>query len=184
MQNNTKNERMKIRTVREHIAAVLVASLALPLGVSSARAETRSALEPEARLWAARTCYVEASFRSDDCVALLWVMHKRAKRAGRPWLDMLRDYSAINADTKRANEARAFPWGDVPAKPDSFNRQWGKLRDLVAEFAEGKLADPCPRAYHWGGTMDPARGRMVRARCAVTTANTFYAVTRPQGVRR
>ena len=44
------------------------------------------------------------------------------------------------------------------------------------EFASGQHEDPCPRAEHWGGSMDKPKGRMIRARCAVSTVNTFYAV--------
>jgi hypothetical protein len=161
----------------EQIARALVAGVALQLLSGTARADA-SETTAEAQLWAARACYVESSWRAADCIAILWVARKRATRAQRPWLDMLQDYSAVKANTPRAREARTFPWGDVPHMSRSFNRQWLKLRKLVVEFAEGRHVDPCPRAQHWGGTMDLAQGRMVPARCAVATANTFYALQR------
>jgi hypothetical protein len=127
-------------------------------------------------IWAARACYIEATFRESDCVALLWVARKRAERSQREWLAMLSDYSAVHADNPRAKEVRAFPWGDVAGKTTRFNRNWKRLRELVIEVASGQHADPCPRAQHWGGSMDDPHGRMVPARCSIVTANTFYAV--------
>jgi hypothetical protein len=127
-------------------------------------------------IWAARACYVEATFRETDCLALLWVARKRAERAQNEWLDMLSAYSAVHANNPRAKEVRAFPWGDVPGKSKVWNRRWQRLRELVVEFASGQHADPCPRAQHWGGTMDHPQGRMIPARCSAVTVNTFYAV--------
>jgi hypothetical protein len=132
--------------------------------------------DPSELVWAARVCYLEATWRESDCVALLYVAQKRANRVGRSWLDVLREYSAINARNARATEVRSYPWGDVPNQSEAFNRRWQRLRELVSEFAEGKQSDPCPRAEHWGGSMDHPRGRMIPARCAASTVNTFYAV--------
>jgi hypothetical protein len=127
-------------------------------------------------IWAARACYIEATFRESDCVALLWVARKRAEGSARGWLELLSDYSAVRANNPRAEEVRSFPWADVSNKTNRWNRNWERLRQLVVEFASGQHADPCPRARHWGGTMDYPHGRMVPARCSIVTANTFYAV--------
>jgi hypothetical protein len=127
-------------------------------------------------IWAARICYLEATWRESDCIALLWVAQKRAQRVDRPWLDVLHDYSALHVNKPRALEVREFPWGDIPGKSAAFNRRWQRLRELVVEVASGQRPDPCPRAEHWGGKMDHPRGRMVPARCSASTANTFYAV--------
>ena len=135
-----------------------------------------SELDTGSLLWAARTCYLEASFNPTDCVALLWVARKKAARVDKPWVEVLRQYSSIRTKTPRAQEVSAFPWGDVPGKTESFNRRWQDLRDLVVEFTEGAHEDPCPNAEHWGGSMDHPQGRMIRARCAASTANTFYAI--------
>jgi hypothetical protein len=161
------------------VTFLLLASCVAELVPSRARADTHPAFtseEAETYLWAARACYLEATWRESDCVALLYVTRKRARRAERPWLDMLHDYSAIDAKTPRAEETRAFPWGDIPNKSARFNRRWQRLRNLVVEFAQGRHPNPCPHAVHWGGTMDHAKGRMVRARCAVPTVNTFYVL--------
>ena len=127
-------------------------------------------------IWAARACYIEATFREADCVALLWVAKKRAERSEREWLELLSAYSAVHANNPRAKEVRAFPWGDVTGKSSVWNRQWKRLRELVVEVASGQHRDPCPRAQHWGGSMDSPHGRMVPARCSAVTVNTFYAV--------
>jgi hypothetical protein len=162
-------------------AACLIVALAIAYSPVITRAEPTETvvprpLDPSELVWAARVCYLEATWRESDCVALLYVAKKRATRAGRSWLDVLREYSAINARNARATEIRTYPWGDVPNMPESFNRRWQRLRELVTEFTQGKQSDPCPRAEHWGGTMDHPRGRMIPARCAAATANTFYAI--------
>lgn len=109
-------------------------------------------------------------------MALIHVARKRAARVGRAWLDVLREYSALRARNARAAEVRAYPWGVVPDKTPAWNARWAALRQLVAEVERGQHEDPCPAAEHWGGRMDPQRGRMIPARCAGATANTFYAV--------
>jgi hypothetical protein len=154
--------------------AVLACVLAMP---PSARADSEGRGE-SGMVWAARACYLEATWRESDCIALLYVVRKRAARVDRDWLDVLRDYSALFANNPRAKEVRAYPWGDVPGKSATWNRRWEQLRNLVVEVASGQHEDPCPRAEHWGGKMDKPRGRMVKARCAASTANTFYAVTK------
>ncbi len=90
---------------------------------------------------------------------------------------MLRQYSAIDADNPRAREVSAWPWGDISGKSERFNERWAELRELVTEVLRGARDDPCPRAVHWGGAMDAPKGKMVPAKCASATANTFYAVT-------
>ena len=184
---SNKSERRFSASIGAMLAAVLACACAIARAESGeasqliARAEAgeaspAAAPDPSKLVWAARICYLEASFRESDCIALLWVAKKRASRVDRPWLDVLRDYSAINASNERARRVRAFPWGDIDGRSDVFNRSWERLRELVTEFAEGKHKDPCPRAEHWGGTMDHPHGRMVKARCAAATVNTFYAV--------
>ena len=139
---------------------------------------------PNHLVWAARACYIEATFREADCVAVLWVARKRAERSDRGWLELLSDYSAVRANTPRAKEVRGYPWGDVAGKSAVWNRQWQRLRELVVEFASGQHADPCPRAQHGGGSMDSPHGRMVPARCSLATANIFYAVRAWRPVKR
>ena len=159
-----------------HLILALALIAAASSAPSSALADAAPSRSDEHLIWAARACYLEATWREPDCIALLYVVRKRADRHDRDWLDVLRDYSALSANNARAKEVRAFPWGDVPGKPEGFNRRWQRLRELVVEVASGQHEDPCPRAEHWGGKMDKPRGKMVKARCAATMANTFYAV--------
>ena len=82
--------------------------------LSSGAARAEPIEEDPHLIWAARACYLEATWRESDCIALLWVAQKRAQRVSRPWIDVLRDYSAIEANNERAREVREFPWGDIP----------------------------------------------------------------------
>jgi hypothetical protein len=173
-------ERRRFENTRAHRPASALTAACLVLFTlsiaASAQAEVVHEQEPNHAVWAARACYLEASFREADCIALLYVARKRAERVSRPWFAVLRDYSAIDADNPRAREVREYPWGDIPGKPAAFNARWERLRQLVVEVASGQRQDPCPRAEHWGGKMDKPQGRMVPARCAVSTANTFYTL--------
>lgn len=162
----------------DELDCIVLVFIALLVGTLVGSALTAHAQEPDARLTAARVCYLEASFRETDCVALLWVASKRAKQAGCELEEMLLAYSAIDANTARAREVRTYGWGDVPGMPARWNARWLKLRELVTDVLAGEYKDPCPRAMHWGGKMDSAKPGMVPARCAAATANTFYAVRR------
>jgi hypothetical protein len=126
----------------------------------------------------AQTCFVEAGFRHADCTAIVFVVLRRAARARSTFTEMLWAYSALDADTARAAEVRAYPWGNVPGKLDGWNRHWAKLRAHVTRIAAGEVRDPCPGASHWGGRMDRPRGRMVPVRCSSRTENRFYRVMR------
>ena len=164
------------------VVACVVVAITLGVPWSAAAEEEPPTLgtvgqdAPNHLVWAARACYLEATFREADCIALLWVARKRAERSQREWIELLSDYSAIHANNPRAKEIRDYPWGDVAGKTRTWNRQWQRLRQLVVEVASGQHRDPCPRAQHWGGSMDNPHGRMVPARCSAITVNTFYAV--------
>jgi hypothetical protein len=178
MRSNQQSRERASSVSRVAVCASLIGALAMWMPASS-RAESVDSAQADPNdhlIWAARVCYLEATWREADCIALLFVAQKRAERVDRPWLDVLNDYSALHAKNDRAREVRSFPWGDIPGKPAAFNRRWERLRALVVEVASGQHKDPCPRAEHWGGKMDQPRGNMIKARCAASTANTFYAV--------
>lgn len=134
----------------------------------------------------ARVCYLEATFRESDCVAMWHVARKRAALARQLPLGAdvdaevivatLDRYSAIGASNERARTVRVFPDADVDGMGAVWNMRWARLRELAREVVAGEHADPCPAAIHWGGTIDPPRGSMVPARCMGDTANVFYAV--------
>ena len=136
-------------------------------------------LNPTEKLWAARACFAEASFRTDDCTEILSTITDRAQ-AGQ-WLWMLRRYCSgrregLKRPTARQAEIRTYPWADVPGKSPRFNKKWAELRLHVTEWADGKHKSKC-NATHWGGRRDKPRGGMVPAAC-MGTANTFYVVER------
>lgn len=127
----------------------------------------------------AQVCFLEAGWREADCRAMASVARKRAAIDGRHWLVMLRDYSALDVKWKaRPRAVRQFVWGDVAGHSQRWNDRWARLRALALRIVQRDYDDPCPSAMHWGGTMDPPRRGMIRARCARPTANTFYAVSR------
>lgn len=128
-------------------------------------------------LIAARDCVLEADFRLNDCAGIL---HTARKRKPLQWLEGVIEYSApaLRAKLPRAQEIRTYPDGDVPGKSASFNRKWAVLRAFVRRVLAGEVRDPCPGAVYFGGKMDSPHGRMVPAKCAGSTANTFYALAR------
>lgn len=103
---------------------------------------------------------------------------------------MLLRYSALDANTPRAAEVRAYPWGNHPGKSESWNRRWQRLRDHATRIVAGEVADPCG-ADHFGARDIPVdveraerairAGKWARIRCG--TKNAMYrVVTRaPQG---
>lgn len=150
---------------------------------------------PQARLWLARAMVAEAGFLNrTDHVALAWVLAKRWKRLRErrdpslPFVKVVRAYCAGLGDTaarsRRQQWVRELP-GDAQTRPKSWpskyswkrhRKLWRRVLERADAWARGELADPCPQAVHWGGTMDKPRGRM-RAVCArLPTANDLYSV--------
>lgn len=127
----------------------LVAAVGVFVSLANADVRAQGALDAEMHVddlvWAARACYLEASFRKHDCLAILHVAKKRADRVGRFWVDVLTQYSALGANNPRAREVREYPWSDIEGKPAAFNRRWRLLRALVVEFASGQHTDPASR---------------------------------------
>lgn len=127
----------------------------------------------------ARVCQFEASFSRADCAAIFWVIYKRAERAERQWLDVLRDYSTLyEGATSRAREIRRYPWGDVRHETRAFNDAWQEQRTYAADIFLGVVPDPCPAAVHWGGRSDPRPPGFVQVECSRPTVNLMYRVAR------
>lgn len=133
-------------------------------------------------LSAARTCYMEATWNRTDCNAILWTAAKRSRaKMGSPaWLSALISYSssAASQSNAHARNAMRLPDSDLWGATSAWNARWLALRQYVARVLSGAEADSCPSAWHFGGRMDSRQGRMVPARCAGDTANTFYALAR------
>lgn len=143
----------------------------------------RAALaEPEQLL--AKVCWIEATWRHDDCAAIVYVLKKRAKRIHVSVEEMAHSYSALKTSTPRAAEARALPAGLGPRGL----LEWSKLLKVAAGALTGVVPNPCPGAGHWGARNLP--GDLERAldaieagswrvvKCRSQTANAFYAERR------
>lgn len=139
----------------------------------------------------ARVCWKEASFRLSDCAAIGYVLQARALRAGWTFERMARSYASLGADSERAARARALPDSDSPSFTQAENGRWALVRIVARETMQGRAANPCPKARHWGATNlvpDVLRaagalraGRWVRVSCRPATANAFYREARTLG---
>ncbi len=147
------------------------------------------AIPADEGLTTAQVCHLEATWRRDDCVAMVDVAKRRAARVKRPWIEVLREYSALDKGSTRANEIREYPDGDVPGKNAVFNRRWAALRKYVRRVLAGEVRSPCRGADHWGARDRRLRdhviaaravseGRWVHAVCSTFTANAFYRQVR------
>jgi len=135
---------------------------------------------------------VEATFRSDDCAGIAYVLAERARMAGWSYERMLWAYSALDGETQHAAEGRSLVCGAV--SDDRFgarwNQQWAELQRVAAQALLGALPNPAPGAHHYGSPQlanDVQRGeRAVRdGRWSVvrtSTANIFYRVRRSRVV--
>lgn len=154
------------------------------LGISSiytseARADTA--------LHAAQACYLEAEWRIADCVAILWVLQKRAAAAQRTFEEQLWGYTALKSATPRSRLAKGLPAGDYEHWSKTQNASWRAVREAAAAVLGGSLKSPCPGAVHWGAPdLDNdvqrafaaiTRGDWKIVRCRERTANIFYALT-------
>jgi len=193
----TANRRRLLSAIVTLLWAII---LATAIGDACSRRGAKAQTRSELALLSARVCYLEASFRRDDCAALLNVARKRAgvrerfssssswaRQNGSKFDRLLNRYSALAAPTARARFIRAFPWGDVLTQPNAFNARWAELRSFVSRVLSGAQRDPCPHATQWGARygLDKERadraitaGLWLPARCAKSTANAFYAERR------
>lgn len=112
----------------------------------------------------------EADFRKADHIAIAWVLAKRWRmyQRGAKYDPATQDFSwfimayssTMKIGRERAKRIRQLPWGD-PVRPHSdhvslerYTRNWAQARETVSQWYQGRHPDPCPRALHWGGTMD------------------------------
>ena len=137
----------------------------------------------------AQACWLEATYRTEDCAAIAHVILKRAASARVEPAVMAYAYS-LNKPTPRAAQARALPAG-LPARELP---RWQALVRIAQGALEGRISNPCPRARHWGSPVlapDVERaGRAIRQNrwvvvvCTRRTANTFYAHAAKRELRR
>lgn len=133
----------------------------------------------------ARVCWKESTFRRSDCAAIAYVLKRRARARGWTFERMAYAYS-LGKKTERSAHARSLPDGDARRFSPAANREWSDLREYARDALAGRIANPCPRAGHWGGmkltpdleraTRAVSEGAWVPVDCRVDTVNTFFAM--------
>jgi hypothetical protein len=155
----------------------------------------------EAKLTLAQALVGEADWHRPDHEAIAHVLVKRwrAFRRNRPssipFTDFVKLYSApLKTKEARARRIQALPWGTFAGPGDVSGERWvswaisskrapggwggarwDRVRKLVTDWGRGRVKDPCPRAIHWGGTMDRPTATMSPVNCG-PTRNIFYRV--------
>jgi hypothetical protein len=138
-----------------------------------------------ARHTLARTLVAEADWHTPDHAAIAHVLVKRWRIASGPrgllhgirFEDFVREYSALwkPEHTNRKRGIRALPWGPFPERSQWGGGRWDVVRKWVEKWGTGRVNDPCPKALHWGGTMDRPAGHWHPVSCG-RTRNIFYLV--------
>lgn len=128
----------------------------------------------EARYNLARCLVGEAGWEAPDHSAIPWALARSwaaRKRAGHEltFATQVHRYCAVLRvpnPTPRQRWVLALPEtgpmteeNEPDAFPDniawsSYSERWDAVRAFVDRWAAGEVEDPCPRADHWGGTMD------------------------------
>jgi hypothetical protein len=145
---------------------------------SPARAQAEQLTEQD-KLVLAQALVGEADWSQVDHAAIAWVLQKRWQlylRNNEPvsFAQFVRMYcSPLKTRSPRAKAIQALPWG--PARGPWGGKRWDRVRTWVERWADGRVTDPCPRAMHWGGTMDRPYGHWAPVSCG-KTRNIFYTV--------
>ena len=147
--------------------------------------------DSESQLWLARSCVGEAGWAQfDECIAIAWVYAARAKQSSRyTFLKMVRRYSAALQKGRSMSWVRGLNYsGRLPRGwpgglrwYQGYRRVWKTTLIVAGNWAEGKHANPCPGANHFGGPMDHHRAvkaRWMPVRCSVRMRNRFYTSLR------
>ena len=170
--------------VKAQVSATFVAGAPVTLRANSSGPNER---EPRPlSIVLAQACWLEATWQSTDCAAIAYVILRRADDARMTPAAMAHAYS-LDKKTPRAAKARALPEGLHARELERF----AVLVDITEGVLEGRIANPCPRAFHWGSRVlstDVAcaehaisQGRWRVVRCKKATANAFYAKAAAQG---
>lgn len=150
-----------------------------------------SSWDADARITLARAWVGEADWRPRDHIAIGWVLAKRWKIYNRrpersaSFGEFIRLYcSPLKGHSRRQRLIQALPWGDPTSMavgaykhPKNVTR-WRRVRERVERWGRGLFRDPCPKALHWGGTMDTPYRNWFPVRCGGPTANIFYRIQR------
>ncbi len=161
--------------------------------------------DEETKIWLARSCVGEIGFgftdrpheADEECVAIAWVYAKRVKAIRWPLQKVIRRYSAA----VKPHSAHTRPWilglnrGSQEPAAWPKNLRWSvhkplwkqKLR-VLDRWANGEIADPLPKANHYGGKMDARMAEYIRKWKRVPTPeyylNRFYDSRRLTGTPR
>lgn len=177
-------------------------AVAVLAGIGSAASASASPIPAsywtdEAKLTLARAWVGEADWNAPDHVAIGWVLSKRWKiyNRTRPEAKRIRFEgfvgmycSPLKGRNLRQRRIQALPWGDPikrqlgPYRLRRNVRRWRVVRERVERWGRGELKDPCPKALHWGGTMDKPYQNWKPVRCG-STRNTFYRVQKFKAAR-
>jgi hypothetical protein len=161
--------------------------LSLLLLCSSASAQVPATeWTPDAKVWLARALVAEAGWSAeDDHAAIMWVLVRRWRILQEPYpgirfTAVVRAYCSalsprLGRPSPRQAWVRALEWGKPPGEGlRRFSEAWRDVQQLVMDWQEGWVPDPCPGAVHWGGSMDVPWLGLVRVSCGSPTANHFY----------
>jgi len=129
-----------------------------------------------AQMTLARTLVGEADWSEPDHAAIAHVLVKRWRRQVKHkpegFEHFIQRYSAVwKLDTPRKRAVRALPWGEFVGPWGG--KRWLKVQRFVRRWGDGLVADPCPEALHWGGTMDKPHAGWRPVRCG-RTKNLFW----------
>jgi len=174
---------------------ILCGALLLTSAVAHARPPLpEGQWNPQTRLWLARAMVAEAGWRAArDHVAIAYVLARRYRRALARWpelrfVDVVRNYCAGLGGHNRSLTPRQMWLRSL--RPDETRPEgwpgriswsqhvplWRAVFVRSERWSRGELRDPCGgHAWHWGGTIDSPRGRMVPIDCG-QTENTFYTL--------
>lgn len=144
------------------VAALLLVLFALAPAVGSARfAWGGVTLQGGDVLLQARACYGEAQAHLEACTAMAHVHRKRALLRGVSFATAVRYSRAVrNPPRHRRWVLLLHPGLRAPAGwPSGQNWSYAQPRfravyEHVERFFRAPVADPCPRALHYGGPMD------------------------------
>ncbi len=182
-----------LQSVSSAPAVFVVASLFALLAAHPASATGDAATEAELSrllLPIAQCAIAESGGHTQDVIAIVWVLAKRAEQAGISVGQMARKYCRIHRDAGRGI-SRVRPhrrwilelnWAAPHRRPPSWPggrwsvmaERWVRVTRLTLLVAAGELDDPCPRAFHWGSDADGQPARTGPVSCGATR-NRFWS---------
>jgi len=150
----------------------------------------------ETKLWLSRSVLGEVGWnRPREWTAVAYVYARRAARSKRhTFLQMIKAYSAAVGPQGKVRSPWLFELGFDKSKPKSWpltarwngvhDREWIRVLVWADYWQAGHLPDPCPRADHFGGSVDYSRAKragFTRLYCRGMMRNHFYTAPRYAG---